>query len=239
MKFKAGDRPELEGRRQQRREGGLGFCFASPLKWSWTDPKHSKFSPFEGPRRLPSPEHLGLTWSETLCCPSPTSANRFSQNSRRESSTDCPSVLRHAGNLGNHFIQGITCWSSGREALLLNQAFGDFFLSYKTVLLLGCDSRLGGKIRRRREGFESQLRRSKPKKGWVFFFPDLRNEHISTAKPPGNTTISALQALNADPGAQALAGAHHTFGEISLPLNFSPEKWGGWAVWHFKRLPVL
>lgn len=169
MKFKAGDRPELEGRRQQRREGGLGFCFASPLKWSWTDPKHSKFSPFEGPRRLPSPEHLGLTWSETLCCPSPTSANRFSQNSRRESSTDCPSVLRHAGNLGNNFIRGITCWSSGREALLLNQAFGDFFLSYKTVLLLGCDSRLGGKIRRRREGFESQLRRSKPKKGWVFF----------------------------------------------------------------------
>lgn len=27
MKFKAGNRPELEGRRQQRLEEGLGFCF--------------------------------------------------------------------------------------------------------------------------------------------------------------------------------------------------------------------
>lgn len=27
MKFKAGNSPELEGRRQQRLEGGLRFCF--------------------------------------------------------------------------------------------------------------------------------------------------------------------------------------------------------------------
>lgn len=36
--------------------------------------------------------------------PPPTSVNRFSPNSRRQFPTDHPSVLRHAGNLGNNCI---------------------------------------------------------------------------------------------------------------------------------------
>lgn len=54
--------------------------------------------------KVARPVHLQQTCSERFCGPSPTAVNRFSPNSRRESSTDCPSVLRHAGNLGNNYI---------------------------------------------------------------------------------------------------------------------------------------
>ena len=75
---------------------------------------------------------------EIFCSPSPTPVNRFSQNSRRESSIGYPSVLRHAGNLGDNFI-----WESpvgapeGRPHFCTKTLEVFFFFSCRTVLLWG------------------------------------------------------------------------------------------------------
>lgn len=136
---------------------------------------------------------------QIVCSPSPMAVNRFfSQNSNGESSTDCPSVARHAGNLGNNYT-----WESPVSSPEETLQTADFWTKpLKTAFSSRqfC-SRVWGVVRDElkgleegREGFASLLRRPKPKKLCLFSLTQV-GEPIFKARAQKNILEQSILEL--------------------------------------------